>query len=51
MIRAWDVEATQPKRRRSRRLSGKFEGRFHPKCGNNVYDRTKEHFNAIRKKR
>ena len=38
------------KDRRSRRISGKFQGRF-PKWGNTVYDRTRKHFNAMADKR
>ena len=38
------------KGRRSRRISGKFQGRF-PKWGNNVYDKTRKHFTAIADKR
>ena len=43
-------EVPGPRRRRSRRLSGKFQGRF-PKVGGALYDRTRKHFNTIADKR
>ena len=46
-----EIPATPgPRSRRSRRLSGKFQGRF-PKVGGALYDRTRKHFNTIADKR
>ena len=45
-----EAPAPAPIRRRSRRLSGKFQGRF-PKVGGALYDRTRKHFNTIADKR
>ena len=46
----FEATPAPPRSRRSRRLSGKFQGRF-PKVGGALYDRTRKHFNTIADKR